>query len=234
MERNDPDTTGLSDADIIEIRDILLVWGKEHYHNFPWRRPEHLWHGLIAEILLQRTRANNVLPVYEAFVRNFPVPQSLALASQDDIERVIYPLGLRWRAPLLKKLGEKLVQTDGKLPETMEGLLELPGVGVYIAAAWLGFHGKGRSVIIDANVVRWICKIVDRPMDGETRRKRWLIELAERLTPDGSTKEYNYAVLDFSMDICTVTPKCEQCPLGPKFCSYNRRQLSEALEGDPV
>lgn len=177
--------------------------------------------------MLQRTKANNVVPVYESFFEHFSSPEKLAQASEEEIQNVIYPLGLRWRVPLLKKLGEQLVQVQGELPGTLEELLELHGVGPYVASAWLGFHGGKRSVIIDANVVRWICRLVDRPMDGETRRKKWLIELASKLTPEKNWKEYNYAVLDFSMEICTKKPQCLQCPLGPAICLYRRKQIEE-------
>ncbi len=218
----------ITDDSIVEIRKRLLEWGREHYKEFPWRMPEQLWHGLVAEILLQRTKVSSVLPVYEAFLKRFPTVESLAQASESDIEEIIYPLGLRWRTPLLKKLGEYLAQTGAEIPRTLEGLLALPGVGAYVAAAWLGFHGGGRSVIIDANIVRWLCRIADQPMDGETRRKKWLIELADRFTPQNNTREYNYAVLDFSMEICTPAPHCGECPLGADFCLYRRKQLLQS------
>ncbi|HLJ36549.1 MAG TPA: hypothetical protein VKU38_23020, partial [Ktedonobacteraceae bacterium] len=200
-------------SDVVDIRRILLAWGKEHYKDYPWREPDQLWHGLVAEILLQRTKAKNVVPVYATFIKRFPTPESLAQASVADIESVIYPLGLRWRAPLLKKLGEHLVRTNNDIPRSYEKLLELPGVGAYVAAAWYGFHGNGRSVIIDANVVRWLCRLVDQPMNGETRRKRWLIALAEKMTPEDSSRDYNYAVLDFTMEVCGLVPKCTECPI---------------------
>lgn len=224
----EPDTNfseTLSDAIIGEIRDILLIWEKENYKEFPWRTTDQQWKSLIAEILLQRTKANNVIPVYEAFFEHFSSPEKLAQASEEEIQSVIYPLGLRWRTPLLKKLGEQLVQNQGELPRILEELLKLHGVGPYVAAAWLGFHGGKRSVIIDANVVRWICRLVDQPMNGETRRKKWLIEFAGKMTPEKNWKEYNYAVLDFSMEICTKKPHCLQCPLGPAICLYRRKQI---------
>jgi len=68
------------DADVEEIRKILLQWGKEHYKDYPWRQPDQLWHGLVAEILLQRTKAKNVIPVYEMFIKRFPTPENLAEA----------------------------------------------------------------------------------------------------------------------------------------------------------
>jgi A/G-specific adenine glycosylase len=201
----------------------LTLWGRKNYQEYPWREPKEPWHGLIAEILLQRTRANNVVPVYEDFVNHFPSPSNLARASIEEVETVIYPLGLRWRAPLLKRLGEQLERIGGKIPTDLEGLRNLSGVGAYVASAWLSFHGGRRSTIVDANIVRFICRMTGRQMDGETRRKKWLVQTAESLTPKRAWKTYNYAILDFTMQICTTHPKCNLCPIGPKTCVYGRR-----------
>lgn len=229
MRESIPDIS-VTDATIAAIREILLEWGREHYKDYPWRNPDQPWHGLVAEILLQRTKANNVIPVYQDFVKRFPTPESLALATETEIESVIYPLGLRWRIPLLKKLGEQLILLNGKLPQNVEDLRKLSGVGAYVAAAWAGFHANVRAVIIDANVVRWLCRLFDMPVDGETRRKKWLIELADRFTPEYNSKVYNYAVLDFSMEICTPVPECTLCPIGERFCLYRKKQLMQEAE----
>lgn len=80
-------------------------------------------------------------------------------------------------------------------------------------------------MIIDANVVRWLCRIVGAKRDGETRRKKWLFDLADRITPNRNWKEYNYSVLDFTMQICVAQPKCDNCPIGPKYCVHGRSVL---------
>lgn len=190
---------------------------------------------MIAEILLQRTKAKSVVGVFNRFIATYPTPAGLAAASTEKIGEIIYPLGLKWRAPLLKQLGERLDALGGTPPETLAELLSLPAVGPYAAAAYLSFHAKRHGTIIDANVVRWLCRMVDRPMDGETRREKWLIALAESLTPKRKAGEYNYAILDFSMQICAKRPKCEQCPIGPKYCAYAQQTLKfnrDRLTGD--
>lgn len=215
----------LSPAAIRAIRRRVRKWGRENYRPFPWREPKRLWHALIAEVLLQRTRAKNVVPVYEKFVARFPEAHDLQTATLEEIEALIYPLGLRWRAPLLKKLCDRLVATDGKLPDTREELMQLPAVGPYVAAALLSLHCDRRGVLIDANIVRWLCRLVGRPIDGEARRKKWLIELAQTITPSRRVREFNYAALDFTMEICAKVPQCAQCPIGPKLCSHGRKVL---------
>lgn len=218
--------TLLAPAAITAIRRRVRKWGRENYRPFPWREPKRLWHALIAEVLLQRTRARNVVPVYEAFIARFPEAQDLKSATLEEIETLIYPLGLHWRAPLLKQLCDYLANTDGKVPTTREELLQLPAVGPYVAAAMLSFHCGRRGVLIDANIVRWLCRLVGRSMDEETRRKRWLIELADAITPRRKVHEFNYAALDFTMEICAKVPKCEQCPIGSKLCLHGRKVLS--------
>jgi A/G-specific adenine glycosylase len=224
-------TVIISPANILKIRKIVLRWGTANFKDFPWRKPDRRWHALLAEVLLQRTRVASVVPVYKHFVSKYPEPADLAKASLEEIETLIYPLGLRWRAPLIKQLSEALSQSDD-MPDSLEGLLNLPGVGPYAAAAYLGFHGGKRAVIIDANVVRWLCRLVDRPYDGETRRKKWLIELADEVTPNKNWTEFNYAVLDFTMQICGKVPRCSVCPIGPALCLTGQKILTKTGQTD--
>lgn len=227
MNKNTDLTIQLTPMQIQRIQRELRVWGRENYKEFPWRAPRHQWHALIAEVLLQRTRARNVVPVYQAFVARFPDAEALKTATLEEIETLIYPLGLRWRAPLLKQLCDHLAASNGDVPATMDELLQLPAVGPYVASAMVSLHLGKRAVLIDANVVRWLCRLVDRPMDGETRRKTWLIELAQSVTPPRKAREFNYALLDFTMEICAKKPQCARCPIGPKLCLHGRKVLAE-------
>lgn len=210
---------------ISELQKILLSWSQTHQISFPWRNPSQKWHGLIAEILLQRTRAENVIPVFHDFVSRFPDPSTLAEASLKDIETVIRPLGLRWRSALLKQLGETIVLNNNILPLTREELCRLPGVGVYVASAFLCFHADVREIIIDSNIVRFIGRLEDYSVNNDTRRRKWIFNYVDALTPERGFKEFNYALLDFTRRVCSVKPDCARCPIGEKFCLYRRRIL---------
>lgn len=204
----------------------MLAWGSQNYRHFPWREPEQNWHALLAEVLLQRTRASSVVNVYQQFVFTFTTPSKLGRASIQKIERILYPLGLRWRAPLIKRLGKAIDEHGGSPPSSLSELLTLPGVGPYAASAYLGFHTNARAVIIDANVVRFLCRLIGYEYDGETRRKPWLLDFADRMTPRKNVKKYNYSVLDFTMQICTTQPKCGRCPVGPTLCTTGQAVLN--------
>lgn len=216
-----------STKEIGEVRDILVTWGRDHYHAFPWRNPEHDWQGLIAEILLQRTNAESVVPVFEEFCGRFPTIERFGEATERELKELIRPLGLRKRAALLADLGDKLSEL-GELPDSRKELEDLPGVGPYTAGAWLSLHEGKSASIVDSNVVRWLCRMIGRDYDRSTRRKSWLIELADRMTPDERVKEYNYAVLDFTREVCTPrSPACADCPLGAARCDYGATVLDE-------
>jgi len=124
-------------------------------------------------------------------------------------------------------MAQEIVSRDGRIPATYEELLSLPGIGPYAASAYLSLHKAQRAVLIDANIVRWLCRLLGRPMDGETRREPWVYRLAERMTPTDGSREYNYAALDFTMKICAQTAHCEKCPLVP-LCRTGQRWLKRS------
>lgn len=211
-----------------DIRRRLKKWGKAHFATFPWRDTTSRFHALIAEVFLQRTRAAQVLPVYEKVCTRFPDPASLARTSDKELWDTFFSLGLHWRIPLIRRLAQALVEKcDGNIPEDFESLRSLPGVGPYASAAFLSFHSRKRQAIVDANVVRLYGRVFGFPVHGETRRERWFIRLAEKMTPQSGFREYNYAILDFTREICRPRPLCSECPLND-ICVYGTSLLSAA------
>ena len=91
---------------------------------------------------------------------------------------------------------------------------QLPGVGGYVAAATAALHGGNRAAIVDSNIVRLLCRLTGNTYGGETRRKRWLLDLADQLTPEVEFRAYGYAAIDLSMTVCRPRqPSCPDCPL---------------------
>ena len=152
--------------------------------------------------------------MFREFRQRYPTVEVFALASKIELQDLFRPLGLAWRVPLLHQLARRLAALNGDLSEDPALLRSLPGVGPYASAATASLHGSTRAAIIDANIVRVICRIVGAAWNGETRRKQWLIKLAEQLTPQRAFRDYGYAMLDLSMTICKPrSPDCDQCPL---------------------
>ena len=205
----------------------LTRWGRRNRRAYPWRRELPLWQALVVEVMLQRTRANQVVTTFNQFRHRYPNPIALGLASEEELTELLQPLGLRWRGRLLHLLAKEIRRLDGALPLTQPDLEALPGVGPYAAAATLSLHANRRAVLIDSNIVRVLCRLVGAVYDGETRRKRWLYELADLLTPPRAHRAYNYAVLDLAALVCLPrTPKCDECPV-LKWCATGLDRTEE-------
>lgn len=193
----------------------LLEWFKNHGRNYPWRRDTDPYRVLVAEIMLQRTKADQVLPVYRSFLKRFPGPESIVNAAPGEVERFFSMLGLRWRAERVRKLAKTLVlKYGGHIPKSRGELLSLPGVGEYVADAVLCF-AYGKSVaVVDANVCRVIRRVFGLKARGEARRDPGFRRLADWLLPRDRAKEFNWAMIDFASMVCTPRkPKCDRCPL---------------------
>lgn len=215
---NPPDKasrTAPSDEWVEDVRDAVLNWGATHSQSYPWRaRGLPVWQGLIAEFLLLRTRADQAASVFESIQRQYPDARSLGDAPENHLSELIASLGLRWRRPLFVQLARAIAECDGEVSTTVDELRELPGVGPYVAAATAALYAGNRAAIVDANIVRLLCRLMGQEYDGETRRKRWLLDLADRLTPEVEFRAYGHAALDLSMQVCRPRqPACAECPL---------------------
>lgn len=202
------------------LRRSILALSRRNPHVFPWRDCPNPFHALVAEILLQRTRAEQVVPVYLRFIEKFPNPADLARANISDIESVIGSLGLRWRAKFLNELGTRLLNSSGTIPATLEQLLDLPGVGMYAASAFLSLHMGKRVPIVDSNIVRLYGRFFGFDTGPESRRNSQLLALADIITPIRAFKTFNYALLDFTREVCKPKPAHVSCPIRRRCVFY--------------
>lgn len=210
----------VSQEEIIWFRKKVIRWGDQNFADFPWRQTNNPWHALVAEIMLQRTKAEQVVPTFLNFCNRYPAPSDYLADKTSD---VFGSLGLIWREALLQDLARIL--KDKNIPSDKEELLSLPGVGDYIAAAFRSMYLNIRDTIIDSNVVRIYGRYFGFETDGETRRKKWFIELANRVTPPRTFRDFNYSLIDFTREICKPTPLCSRCPLNSRCRYYQETQI---------
>lgn len=210
----------LSLSSIRLLRTCIIKYEMQRGAHFPWRNTTNQWHALVAEIMLQRTRAEQVVAIYNDFTREYASPSDYA---SDNTTLSFNSLGLKWRAETLRQLAEILSRID--IPSDSESLLKLPSIGNYIASAFRSLHLGIRDFIIDSNVVRLYGRYFGFQTNGETRRKKWFIDLADKLTPKKRFKEYNYGLIDFTRDICRIKPLCSLCLLNRKCFYYQAREI---------
>lgn len=209
-----------------QIRTKLISWGKENFRVFPWRMTRDPYKILVSEVMLHRTQARQVQPVYELFINQYPNLSLMVEASKEELNKVLYSLGLRWRTNLLHEMGKELMtRFKGKIPSDKGELLSLPGVSEYIAGAVRTFAWAYPEPLADTNTVRVAGRLFSLEVKDSSRRNRRFRELLEALLDQAMPRLYNYALLDLADKICLKKqePLCEQCPLN-RWCSYAQRQ----------
>ncbi len=210
----------IHNPEIFYFRKFILSWHKKSFPQFPWRTTENKWHALVAEIMLQRTKAEQVLPAYKSFSKKHQKPQDYL---NDKKSNVFQSLGLFWREKELRKLSKILSKT--KIPIDEKSLLNLPGVGNYIKAAFRSLHLDERDLIIDSNVVRIYGRFFGFQTDSETRRKKFVKKLSDKITPKKRFREYNYGLIDYTRTVCATKPLCEKCKLKNK-CNFFKSRVA--------
>jgi A/G-specific adenine glycosylase len=170
---------------------------------------------MVSEFMLQQTPVARVLPVYEVWVERWPTPAALAAESPGEAVRAWGRLGYPRRALRLHAAAVAIVDRhDGKVPESLDDLLALPGVGSYTAAAISSFAFAGRQVVLDTNVRRVFARIVDGeqfPAASLTSAER---DLASSLLPADKAHRWAAATMELGALICTArSPRCDECPV---------------------
>ncbi len=204
---------------LLPLQRGLLGWYIANGRDLPWRRTTDPYAVLVSEILLQQTQVATVLPVYATFLARWPTFAALAAAPLDAVKAVTDPLGYHVRGTWLHRIaGIVTAECDGQLPDTLEGLLALPGIGRYTAGAVLSFAFQQDAPIVDTNVDRLVSRLFNlragRPPVALRERRLWA--LAAALIPPGHGYLFNQALMDFGAQICTpYKPICLFCPLRP-------------------
>lgn len=214
------------------LRRSLLRWYRREGRDLPWRRvADNPYAQLVAETMLQQTRVQTVIPYYRRFLRRFPNVRKLARASSDDVLSLWAGLGYYSRASNLHRAAQRMVECfDGRVPETVEALRSLPGVGRYTAGAVGSIAFGLRTPILDGNVARVLARLFALTDDISTtpvRRRLW--QLAEDILPRTRCGEFNQALMDLGAMVCTPrAPACPRCPLRGS-CLANARGLADEL-----
>lgn len=171
--------------------------------------------------MLQQTRAETAAPYYERFVARFPDVQRLAEASLEEVLKVWEGLGYYARARYLHAAAQKIVaRHNGRLPDTFEGLLALPGVGRYTAGAVASIAFGHDVPAVDGNVRRVLARVLTI---REPLKPREWEALAANLLPPRQAGAFNEALMELGATVCTPrTPDCGDCPVRDLCQAYAR------------
>lgn len=215
QRKNTPDDL-LPLEDIQKIQSELPRWFARFGRELPWRETNDPYQIWISEIMLQQTTVTAVRPYYERFLARFPDVQSLALSTEEEVLRMWEGLGYYSRGRNLRKAAQIICdQHQGRFPKNVAGLMELPGIGRYVAGAVASFAFGLRAPIVEANTLRLYCRLLgyrDDPRNSQGQQTLWAF--AESILPKKDIGDFNQALMDLGSMICTPkTPDCARCPL---------------------
>lgn len=194
----------------------LLAWFDVHGRsNLPWQHPRTPYRVWLSEVMLQQTQVRTVIPYFERFVLALPSLADLAAAPQDRVLALWSGLGYYSRARNLHRCAQICVaEHGGELPQSIDALSALPGIGRSTAAAILAqAHGQPHA-ILDGNVRRVLARfhgVHGWPGSSTVQKQLWTF--AESHTPAERAADYTQAIMDLGAMVCTRSkPRCTECP----------------------
>ena len=209
------------------FQDTILEWYHTNGRKFYWRRKGlSNYQYVIAEVLLQRTKAETVAAFYPRFIQEFPNWKSLANASLKKIAKHLKPIGLyTQRSIRLRNLAIEMIKRNGRLPKDRQDLESIPFMGQYIANAVELVIFDQPSPLVDVNMSRVLERFFGPRKLSDIRYDPYLQELSYKIVEHESAKEMNWAILDFAALVCkSQNPFHESCPLN-QHCNFFEKKV---------
>lgn len=194
-----------------------MEWFGRRGRKFPWRG-EVGWYGVLtAEFMLIRTRSEVALKIFLEFMRRYPEPNILCSSDPESVASYFRRLGLPSRAErLVNAVCTILGSYGGVVPCDYGRLVELPGVGDYIARVILSRVCGKHYAFVDSNVVRVVSRFSCRLMKIPE-----VAQILERAFASEDLVNVNMALIDVGSLVCKPTrPRCSECPIGDWCCYY--------------
>lgn len=195
----------------------LLSWYTDARRDLPWRRPDvTAWQILVSEFMLQQTPVSRVQPIWIDWVARWPTASATAAASAADVLRAWGKLGYPRRAKRLHECATVIVaEYADVVPDDVDTLQTLPGVGTYTARAVACFAYRQPVPVVDTNVRRVVARAVHGRADaGPASTSRDLADVAALLPKDATAHRFSAALMELGAIVCTAqSPRCGLCPL---------------------
>lgn len=213
------------------LQQSLITWFQSHRREMPWRESANPYFIWISEIMLQQTQVVTVVPYFERFIRQFPTVHDLAEVDSHQVMKAWEGLGYYSRARNMHGAAREIVtRFHGTVPDNLEALLSLPGIGRYTAGAILSIAYGIKAPILDGNVIRVLTRVfhITDNVD-KTATKTILWDFATSILPDEKLRDFNEGLMELGATVCTpASPDCPHCPW-QAHCEAFRLGIQEEL-----
>jgi A/G-specific adenine glycosylase len=194
----------------------LLAWFAEARRPLPWREGYGAYAVWMSEMMLQQTQVETVLPYYRRWMERFPSVSAVAEAPLADVLKLWEGLGYYSRARNLHRAARTVVERhNGEIPDTVDALLALPGIGRYTAGAIASIAFNRAVPLVDGNVARVLSRVFglkQPPRSPAGQRVLW--DVAEAALPAERARDFNESLMELGALICRPRgPQCLLCPL---------------------
>jgi A/G-specific adenine glycosylase len=209
----------------VVIRKKLLAWYCQNGRSLPWRGASDPYRVWISEVMLQQTQVDTVIPYYTRWMERFPDLNTLAIANEQEVLQVWEGLGYYSRARNILRCAKVLVQDyAGELPQDVDRLKALPGIGVYIAGAVASIAFGIKAPALDGNLKRVLARLAEYrlPVNDE-KNSRVLRDMLMDILPESNPGDLNQALMDLGSAVCLPrTPLCTACPLTAECAAFQK------------
>jgi len=215
----------------------LLCWYSEHRRSLPWRETSDPYKIWLSEVMLQQTQVDTVIPYYNRWLKEFPTVSDVAAARLEKTLKLWEGLGYYARCRNFHKAC-KIVENEynGKVPETWETLIKLPGVGDYTTAAVLSIAFDKPYPVLDGNVYRVLSRFIAFNGDSRGGNREFLSKLQQWIGKH-NPGEFNQAFMELGSQLCRKSkPHCGRCPLSSccrSFSAGNPEQYPITVDRPP-
>ncbi|WP_307258004.1 A/G-specific adenine glycosylase [Oikeobacillus pervagus] len=208
----------------------LVGWYEKEKRDLPWRKSKDPYKIWVSEVMLQQTRVDTVIPYYERFMEKYPTIDTFAKAEDEEVLKIWEGLGYYSRVRNLHSAVKEVKERYGsKVPDTLQTISTLKGVGPYTAGAVLSIAYNQPEPAVDGNVMRVISRILSIWDDIAKPSSRKIFEEAVRkLIYEQDPSSFNQALMELGALICTPTsPSCLLCPVRDHCCAFQEGVQTE-------
>ena len=197
-----------------KIAIAIEKWFAKEARDLPWRKKDTPWGRLLSELMAQQTQIQRVAEKWVMMIDRFPSPSAMAESDEQEVLLLWEGLGYYRRARYLKEASEQICNDHGgEVPQNVKELLTLKGVGRYTAGAVASIAYNNREPIVDGNVHRVVCRLLNESDYGVN--DSWTWESAKNLVDNCKTpSNLNEGLMELGATVCTPkNPNCEVCPV---------------------
>lgn len=200
-----------------EIAAAISMWFARHARTLPWREHRTGYTAMVSEAMLQQTQVSRVVESYRTFIERFPTVRHLANATEQEVLAMWQGLGYYRRARNLHAAAKRICSDPhfgGTVPQSVDELRELPGVGRYTAGAIASIVFQHREPIVDGNVQRILARLEGRADVHSREGTTWCWERAGQFVDAAkSPAALNEGLMELGAVVCTPrAPRCAMCP----------------------